>query len=547
MSRLRLPTTVTRGHRISVLAGPNLSAAQVGYGSSQLRCEPLVRIPLTTSNVGLRSERGPLLLALMLSTGLVAIDSTIIATAVPSVVKDIGGFAQFPWLFSIYLLAQAVTTPIYGKLSDLFGRKPVMLLGIGFFLLGSIMCGLASSMVVLIVFRAVQGLGAGAVFPMAITIVGDIYTVEERARVQGYLASVWGISSVVGPTLGGVFSEYVSWRWIFFINIPLCLAAATMIQRRFHEKVTRSRPQIDYAGAVTLTAGLTLVILGVLEGGQAWAWGSVQGVLILVVGAVLLIAFVFIELHAADPVLPLWVLRRRLLLTSSLASCGIGAVVLGLSSYIPTYVQGVLGTGPVVAGFALATLTMGWPVAASQAGKVYLRIGFRLCSLIGASIVVVGAALLLLLGPSSTVVEVGAFCFVIGIGHGPVGDTVAHRGAEQCRLDRTRRGHRVEHVLPLDGQRGRRRGVRRDRQSLARDRDVERLDPQRLSLGARRGRGDRVRDRADAARSSVGQPASAGSASTRFSRARGRGQRGLGRPALDSASTASASSTTPAP
>ena len=346
----------------------------------------------------------------MLSTGLVAIDSTIIATAVPSVVKDIGGFAQFPWLFSIYLLAQAVTTPIYGKLSDLFGRKPVMLLGIGFFLLGSIMCGLASSMIVLIVFRAVQGLGAGAVFPMAITIVGDTYTVEERSRVQGYLASVWGISSVIGPTLGGVFSEYVSWRWIFFINIPLCLTAATMIQRRFHEKVTRSRPVIDYAGAVTLTAGLTLVILGVLEGGQAWAWGSVQGVLILAVGAALLVAFVFIELRATDPVLPLWVLRRRLLLAGSLASCGIGAVVLGLSSYVPTYVQSVLGTGPVVAGFALATLTMGWPVAASQAGKVYLRIGFRLCSLIGASIVVVGAALLLLLGPSSAVVEVGAFC-----------------------------------------------------------------------------------------------------------------------------------------
>ena len=373
---------------------------------------------MTSSNVGLRSERGPLLLALMLSTGLVAIDATIIATAVPSIVKDIGGFTEFPWLFSIYLLAQAVTTPIYGKLADLFGRKPVMLLGIGFFLLGSIFCGFAWNMVVLIVFRAVQGLGAGAVFPMSITIVGDIYTVEERARVQGYLASVWGISSVIGPTLGGVFSEYVSWRWIFFVNIPLCLAAATMIQRRFHEKVTRSRPTIDYAGAAVLTTGLTLLILGVLEGGQAWAWGSVQSVAILTVGAVLLVAFVLIEQRAKDPVLPLWVLRRRLLVTSSLASCGIGAVVLGLSSYIPTYVQGVLGTGPVVAGFALATLTMGWPVAASQAGKVYLRIGFRRCSLIGSGVVVVGAALLLLLGPSSSVLEVAGFCFVIGLGMG---------------------------------------------------------------------------------------------------------------------------------
>jgi EmrB/QacA subfamily drug resistance transporter len=354
----------------------------------------------------------------MLSTGLVAIDSTIIATAVPSIVKDIGGFTEFPWLFSIYLLAQAVTTPIYGKLADLFGRKPIMLLGIGFFLAGSIMCGVAWNMVVLIAFRAVQGLGAGAVFPMSITIVGDIYTVEERARVQGYLASVWGISAFVGPTLGGVFSEYVSWRWIFFINIPLSLLAGAMIERRFHEKVTRSRPKIDYLGASVLTAGLTLLILGVLEGGQAWAWGSAQSVLILALGALLLVLFVFVERHAPDPVLPTWVVQRRLLVTSSLASCGIGAIVLGLSSYIPTYVQGVLGTGPVVAGFALATLTMGWPISGSQAGKVYLRIGFRLCSVIGAVVVLVGSALLLLLGPGSPVAEVGVFCFVIGIGMG---------------------------------------------------------------------------------------------------------------------------------
>ena len=182
-----------------------------------------------SAGVGFRSERGPVLIALMLSTALVAIDSTVIATAVPSVVAELGGFAQFPWLFSVYLLAQAVTVPVYGKLADLFGRKPVMLVGIGLFLVGSILCGFAWSMGALIAFRAVQGLGAGAVQPMAMTIVGDLYTLEERAKVQGYIASVWGVSSVVGPTLGGVFSEYVNWRWIFFVNIPLCLLAAGMI------------------------------------------------------------------------------------------------------------------------------------------------------------------------------------------------------------------------------------------------------------------------------------------------------------------------------
>ena len=162
----------------------------------------------------------------MLCITLVAIDSTVIATAVPSVVQDLGGFSQFPWLFSIYLLAQAVTVPIYSKLADLYGRKPMMLLGIGLFLLGSILCGVAWSMPALIAFRALQGLGAGAIQPMSLTIAGDIYSMAERGKVQGYMASVWGVSAWSGPTLGGVFSQYLTWRWIFFINIPLCILAA---------------------------------------------------------------------------------------------------------------------------------------------------------------------------------------------------------------------------------------------------------------------------------------------------------------------------------
>jgi EmrB/QacA subfamily drug resistance transporter len=374
---------------------------------------------VTANNgIGLRSERGPILGAIMLATGLVAIDSTIIATAVPSIVKDVGGFSLFPWLFSIYLLAQAVSVPIYGKLSDLFGRKPVIIFGIGLFLLGSILCGVAWGMLPLIVFRIVQGLGAGAIMPVTITMVGDLYSVRERAKVQGYVASVWGIASVVGPTLGGVFSEYVSWRYIFFINIPLCLLAGFTIMRRFHERIDRGQPHIDYRGAALLSTGLTLVILGVLEGGQEWAWVSVAGIVVLGLGAASLVAFTFVERTASEPVLPLWVFRRRLLISSGLLSVGVGAILLGLTSYVPTYVQDVLGTGPLVAGFALAPLLMGWPIAASQAGKIYLKYGFRFTALLGVALVLLGTALMLLLNEHSPVLEVGLFCLIIGFGMG---------------------------------------------------------------------------------------------------------------------------------
>jgi EmrB/QacA subfamily drug resistance transporter len=370
------------------------------------------------SQVGFRSERGPVLISLMLSIGLIAIDSTIIATAVPSVVADLGGFSQFPWLFSVYLLAQAVCVPIYGKLADLFGRKPIMLVGIGLFLAGSVLCGFAWSMMALIVFRALQGLGAGAVTPMSMTIAADIYSIEERGKIQGYLASVWGASSVIGPTLGGVFSEYVSWRWIFFVNVPLCLLASSMLIRSFHEKMTRQRHCMDYLGASLLATGCTLLILGLLEGGEAWAWASAPGIAVLAVGAALIIAFIVVERHAKEPVLPLWVFKRRILVTSSLASLGVGATLIGLTSYVPMYVQGVIGYGPLVAGFALATLTVGWPLAASQVGKVYMRIGFRLTALIGCAVAFTGALLMLLLNISSTFWEIGTFCFVVGAGLG---------------------------------------------------------------------------------------------------------------------------------
>jgi len=374
-----------------------------------------------SASVGFRSERGPILVSLMLSTSLVALDSTIVATAVPSIVDDLGGFAEFPWLFSVYLLAQAVSVPVYGKLADLFGRKPIMLFGIGLFLLGSVLCGFAWNMPALIAFRAVQGLGAGAVQPMSVTIAGDIYTLAERAKAQGYLASVWAISAVVGPTLGGVFSEYLTWRWIFFVNVPLCALAAWMLIRRFHEPAReRVRRKIDYLGSITLTTGCTLLILGLLEGGQQWAWASPTSIAILAAGGLLIVVFVMVQRRAAEPVLPMWVFTRRVLLASAVIALLVGAVLLGLTTYVPTFVQTVLGTGPLVAGFALATLTIGWPISAALSGRFYLRLGFRRTALIGSVLVVIGGFCCALLGAGSTVWAVAACCFLVGLGMGLV-------------------------------------------------------------------------------------------------------------------------------
>ncbi|KQU07842.1 disulfide bond formation protein DsbA [Rhodococcus sp. Leaf7] len=372
--------------------------------------------------VGFRSERGPILAALMLCNSLVALDSTIIATSVLTIVDDLGGFSQFPWLFSVYLLAQAVTVPIYGKLADLFGRKRLVLFGIAVFAVGSVLCGLAWSMPALIVARAIQGIGAGAIQPMVQTIAGDIYTVRERAKAQGYLASVWAMSSIVGPTLGGLFSEYLSWRWIFFVNIPLCAVAAVMLMRKFDEKPTeaRTRGGIDYTGAALLTVGAGAVILGLLEGGQSWAWNSPTSVAVFVLGAACLGVFVLVERRVETPILPLWVLTRRVLVATSAVGAVIGSIVLTLTTYVPTFVQGVLGFGALAGGFTLAPLLLSWPLMSSQSGRLYLRIGFRRTAVIGACIVVVGAVLTLGWTETSPIWQICLGALVIGAGMGLV-------------------------------------------------------------------------------------------------------------------------------
>jgi len=318
------------------------------------------------------------------------------------------------------------------------GRKPIMLVGIGLFVLGSILCGIAWSMPALIAFRALQGLGAGAVQPTGMTIIGDIYSVAERARVQGYVASVWALSSVVGPTLGGLFVDFLNWRWIFFVNVPLGALAAWWLFRRFHEEVVRKQHRIDVVGAALLGVGSSLIILGLLEGGILWQWSSVLSITILTVGVLLIILFGVVERRAAEPILPSWLFHSRLLNSTYLAALGVGVLLIGLTSFIPLYAQGVLHTTALVAGFALAALTLGWPLAASMAGRIYLKIGFRRTALIGSAVIMIGSALLTLLSSHSSVWQVAATCFVIGMGLGLVASPTLI--AAQAAVDWDRRG-----------------------------------------------------------------------------------------------------------
>jgi EmrB/QacA subfamily drug resistance transporter len=311
-----------------------------------------------------------------------------------------------------------VSVPLYSKLADQYGRKPMMLTGVGIFLVGSLLCGLAWNMTSLIAFRAVQGIGAGAVQPIGMTIIGDIYSVQERAKVQGYLASVWALSSVVGPTLGGVFSDYLSWRWIFVVNLPIGAAALWMFLRRFHENVEPARHRIDVAGSLLLTGGGVALLLGLLEGGVRWSWSSPMSIGLFATAGLMLAAFVLVEQRAAEPVLPLWVFRHRVILPATLTALVVGVLLIGLTSYVPLYGQSVLGHSALTAGFALAALTLGWPLSAANAGRLYLSIGFRSTMVLGAVLGLAGALLLLTLDGDSSLFHLAVPCFVMGLGFG---------------------------------------------------------------------------------------------------------------------------------
>ncbi|MBO0770039.1 MAG: MFS transporter [Actinobacteria bacterium] len=364
------------------------------------------------------AHRRPVLIALMVAMALSAMDNTIVSTAIVQLVGDLGGFSLFSWVFSGYLLTQTVSIPVYGKLADLWGRKPVLIAGALIFLAGSALCASAWSMVSLICFRGLQGLGAGAIMATVNTLAGDLYELEERGRVQGWLSSVWGISAVFGPTLGGSLAQYVSWRWIFLINLPLGAVAVVLVGRFLHEQVARARHRIDVAGAVTVLVAAGALIFGLLQGGVAWPWLSPPSIAVLAVAMVATAAAVAAERRAAEPIVPPWFWRRRVLAGSGLTALGLGLLVIGPSTFLPTFGQAVLGLGAVAAGAVLATMSIGWPLASSQSGRFFLSIGFRDTELAGAAICL-AAVIAFLAGPPRPPVWLPAVStFVLGFGLG---------------------------------------------------------------------------------------------------------------------------------
>lgn len=363
-------------------------------------------------------KRPLILAAVMLAMFLNAIEATIVSTAMPAIVNELGGFSQYSWVFSGYLLMNTVTVLIYGKLSDIFGRKSVFLFGIILFLIGSLLCGFADTMVQLILYRFIQGFGAGAVTPVAMTIIGDIYDQDERARIQGYLSSVWGISAIMGPALGGLMVESFTWRLIFWINIPLGLLSIIGIWFFLHEQIEKKKQVIDYKGAVLLTLGISSFMIILVEGGVKWAWDSWPVLLLALVAIFAIYFFVRVEKKAKDPMMPFNIWQERAILIANIVSMTSGIMIIGLSSFLPTFVQGVMERSPTVAGFTLTAMSIGWPIASTFSGRLMLRFGFKMTSLIGGVSLIVGSLVLVLMKPEAGPIVAAAGSFFVGIGMG---------------------------------------------------------------------------------------------------------------------------------
>ncbi|MDW8329561.1 MAG: MDR family MFS transporter [Candidatus Bipolaricaulota bacterium] len=357
------------------------------------------------------AQRVKVTLGVMLGMFLGALEATVVSTAMPTVIASLGGLHIYSWVFSAYVLTSTVTVPIWGRLSDLYGRRPFVLAGIFIFLVGSALSGMATSMAQLVIFRAIQGLGAGALLPLGMTIIGEIYSLERRARMQGLFSGVWGVASIIGPLIGGFITDHLSWRWVFYINIPFGLLAAFLIGTALLEpKDHRKRVTIDYAGAFTLTALLTLLLLALMNGGAQLG--------LLGVAVLLGVLFVQIERRAQEPIVPLSLFAHRIFSVSAANGFFIGMAMFGSLSFIPLFVQGVIGTTATEAGTALTPFMLAWVGFSVLGGRLILKIGYRVTALMGAALLVVGFVGLALMDVHTSRLVVMSYLAIAGAGMG---------------------------------------------------------------------------------------------------------------------------------
>lgn len=373
-------------------------------------------IPIEEQAVGTpRSQRRLVMIACLLAQFMAAVEGTIVSTAMPSIVGELGGFRLFSWVFAAYLLAQAITSPIYGRLADLFGRKRVFSAGAILFLAGSAACGLASGMVPLIVFRLIQGIGSGAIQPVAWTVVGDIYTPQERARVQGYLSAVFGCSAIAGPMLGGFIVEHLHWSLVFWINIPVGIAAMLMLGTFLKERVEPRRPRIDYLGAVLLSLGLGSILVVIV---QARSLDATAIAILSAVGVVALAVLAFYERRVTEPIVPFNLWRTPIVTIGNFGSFTIGALMICNGAFLPTYVQGAMGASPAVAGLALGASSLLWTCGTFSGGRLMLATSYRATGVFGGVIMLIGSAVMIALEPARGPLWAAAGSAILGLGMG---------------------------------------------------------------------------------------------------------------------------------
>ncbi len=364
-----------------------------------------------------------------------AIEATIVATAMPTIVGALGGFEQFSWIFGAYLLAQAVMIPIYGRLADVYGRKPILLFGIGIFLIGSLLCGLAANMTALIVFRALQGFGAGSLIPVSQTLVGDIYGGAQRARMQGYVSSIFGSAAILGPLIGGLIANHVGWYAVFWINIPLGIVAALLLVVALHENVQKRQHRIDYIGAL-LTASSTGILMFVLIHAQKLGATAMTASIIVCIG--LFVALFTYERRAPEPMLPFKLYRNRIIAGGSSVGLANGAIMMSIVGFLPAYMQSVMGTSTLIAGSALGIMSVAWPFGGFVGSRLVLRTSYRIAATIGGAVLLAGAMLLITLRVPANVAQPIMASLLMGFGMGVT--NICFVVAIQANVDWNQRG-----------------------------------------------------------------------------------------------------------